>query len=326
MSTTTGQTQWHGLEAWYLEGEVIRMVTVPELGAKIVSLYDKRTKREWLVGPGSRPLKAVAYGAPFTEQDMSGWDEMFPTIVTCKYPAPGVLHGRLLPDHGEAWFLPWVIEQAPGDSLVLSLEGVALPYRLLRTQRFIAGDTLRMEYQLINLGQDSLAYIWAAHPQFLCEGGSRILLPSRIGEVCNTIPAEFGWGEPETRFDWPAAQRPDGTQVSIDQTGPAHLKQARKFFCLPGAYPGWVGLVRDPDRDWLRLDWDPGSVPYLGIWIDEGFISHAAVVALEPTTGFYDSLATAWGKGEVTSVGPGAAVQWALEVRLGTGDQQFPYD
>lgn len=324
MKTTAGQTEWHGFKAWYLEGDFVRVITIPELGAKIVSLFDKRTQREWLVGPGIRPLRAVSYGATFTDQDMSGWDEMFPTITACEYPAPGELNGRLLPDHGEAWFLPWVIEQEPGDSLVLSLEGIALPYRLVRTLRFIASDTLRMEYDLLNLGPEPLAYIWAAHPQFLCEDGARMILPSQIDEVCSTLPAEFGWGEPETRFDWPVAQRPDGTQIRIDQSGPASLKQARKFFSLPGAHPEWVGLVRNPDGDWLRLDWDPASIPHLGIWIDQGYISHTAVVALEPTTGFYDSLAIAWGKGEVTSVGPGAAVVWTLDVRLGTGEHPFP--
>ena len=40
------QTVWHDLSAWALETEILRTIVVPELGAKLVSLFDKRTQRE----------------------------------------------------------------------------------------------------------------------------------------------------------------------------------------------------------------------------------------------------------------------------------------
>ena len=95
MNTTISPTVWHGLGAWALDTDVLRTIIVPELGAKIVSLFDKRNQLEWLVGPGERPFKKVPYGAAFTDQDMSGWDEMFPTIVACEYPGPGERHGSV---------------------------------------------------------------------------------------------------------------------------------------------------------------------------------------------------------------------------------------
>jgi len=60
---------------------------------------------------GNRPFKPVAYGAVFVDQDMSGWDEMFPTINACTYPAPSPYAGITLPDHGEVWVLPWEHDQ-----------------------------------------------------------------------------------------------------------------------------------------------------------------------------------------------------------------------
>ncbi len=110
-----------------LESDFIRTAVVPEMGAKLVSLFDKRTQREWLVAPGLRPLQKVAYGANFVEQDMSGWDEMFPTIVACDYPVPGERFGTPLPDHGEVWPLSWRLEPTSPDSLRTSVEGKALP-------------------------------------------------------------------------------------------------------------------------------------------------------------------------------------------------------
>ncbi|HWQ84365.1 MAG TPA: hypothetical protein VN363_07355 [Anaerolineales bacterium] len=318
------QSTWHGLPAWVLENEALRTIVVQELGAKLVSLFDKRSQKEWLADPGDRAVKKVAYGAVFTDQDMSGWDEMFPTIVACEYPLPGRHAGALLPDHGEVWALPWKLEPAPTGSLTLSVEGIALPYRLTRRLAYCAADVLQMDYGLENLGDEPMPYIWAAHPQFLCGEAAEIRFPFQVSEVCNTVDASWGWGEPETIFTWPAAVRPDGTAFRIDHTGPPTLKQARKFYVLPEKRVAWAGLLRQPVQDWLRLDWDPEKVPYLGLWVDEGALSHTTVAAPEPTTGFYDSLVLAWEKKEITVLEPHATQTWTLTVRLGIPGQPFP--
>lgn len=318
------QTSWYSLEAWVLENENLRTVIVPDLGAKLASLVDKRSGLEWLVGPADRPVKKITYGASFTEQDMSGWDEMFPTIVACNYPGPGERSGAPLPDHGEVWALPWTVSQASDGKLTLSVEGYALPYCLTRTAQYTAPDVLQLDYQLVNLGQEKMPYIWAAHPQFACGLEAEVVLPPHITEVCNTIPNSWGWGEPETRFGWPAAIGVDGESVRIDRVGPPSLHQARKFFLTPDMRAGWAGLIRRPSRDWLRLEWDPNLVPYLGLWVDEGVLNPESVAAPEPTTGYYDSLAVAWSKKQVTVIEPRAVITWRINVRVGTGEQPFP--
>lgn len=326
MNVVLNQIIWHGHDALALESDALRTVVVPELGAKLVSLMDKRTQREWLVGPGDRPLQKVPYGADFTEQDMSGWDEMFPTIVACAHPAPGKQNGAPLPDHGEVWTLPWVTAPGPTDTIRLSVTGKMLPYRLTRTLWLSAADQLEMSYNLENFGQATMPYVWAPHPQFLSGDEAEIVFPPQVTEVVNTIPAEWGWGEPERRFGWPVAMNVDGRRVRIDRTGPPSLKLGRKFFTPPEIRANWAGLIRHPARDWLRMAWDADKVPYLSVWVDEGAFNPASTVALEPTTGFYDSLAVAWEKKEVTMIGPGEMQSWTLSVRLGTGDQPFPAD
>ncbi len=323
MNVSISQSSWYGQKAWVLESETIRTIVVPDVGAKLVSLIDTRTQLEWLAGPGEHPFKKVPYGANFIDQDMSGWDEMFPTIVACDYPAPGENSGTPLPDHGEVWPLSWTIEPSRPGALRLSVEGKALRYRLTRTLMFSAADTMQMHYELENPGWERMPYIWAAHPQFICIDGAEIILPPQVKEVCNTIPAEWGWGDPETRFNWPKALSVDGRQVSIDRTGPASRNQARKFFVLPEISVSWAGLIRQNTKDWLRLDWDPDLVPYLGVWVDEGAINNESVVALEPTTGYYDNLAVAWHKKQVTIIEPGECRSWTISVRLGSGDLPF---
>lgn len=318
MERTFYRTTWYQMDALVLESDRIRTVVVPEMGAKIVSLVDKKKNTEWLIGPGKIPFQAVPYGAPFTEQDMSGWDEMFPSIVACEYPGKGKHHGVPIPDHGEVWTLPWTHDPENRAQLELSVSGKALPYRLTRKMSFPAPDTLKLTYELINQGSAPMPYLWAAHPQFLCGQKTQIVLPEQVQEVCNTLPAEWGWGEPETRFDWPEARDPDKRPQRIDQVGPPTLEKAWKFFTLPDERISQATLIRKPSNDYLRLTWDPNEIPYFGIWVDQGVFSHASVAAPEPSTGYYDSLETAWQKGEVTLAKPGEPCIWSLSVQLGT--------
>jgi hypothetical protein len=114
--------------------------------------------------------------------------------------------------------------------------------------------------------------------------------------------------------------------VRIDSVGPDSRHQARKFFIPPEVSIDWAGLVRKTFGDWLLLEWDPDEIPYLGLWIDDGRISHETVIALEPMTGYYDSLATAWDKQRVAMIGPDEIRSWSLSITLGTAERLFPVE
>jgi hypothetical protein len=140
---TLTPSEWRGQPAWALESARLRVVTTAGVGAKIVSITDKAAGHEWLVAPADRSFGLLTYGATFIEQDMSGWDEMFPTIKACAYPQPGPYAGAALPDHGEVWALPWEMIAAEDGALTLGVDGRALPYRLMRTLRLDDAATLR---------------------------------------------------------------------------------------------------------------------------------------------------------------------------------------
>ena len=322
--STIRQTTWHVLSAWMLENDTLRTIIVPDVGAKLVSLFDKRNQLEWLAGSGDRPFRKVPYGATFTDQDMSGWDEMFPTVLACDYPGPGDQNDTPLPDHGEVWTLPWALVAAQDGRLTFSVEGQALPYRLTRTAEYSSADTLLLHYQLVNHSPQSMPYLWAAHPQFACGLAAEVILPPHITTVCNAIGESWGWGGPETRYAWPVAAALDGMTRRLDQIGPPARHQARKFFVPPEVPVNWAGLMLQPSRAWLRLHWDAQRVPYLGLWMDEGAVNPESVAALEPMTGFYDTLVVAWARQQVALIEPGDTHEWTLTVRVGTGEQPFP--
>lgn len=289
---------WYGQSAVELRSGDLRVVVVPELGGKIASL--RLGDREWLAAPAG-DLHRPSYGDTFVDADMSGWDEMLPTIDACVLPS-----GAALPDHGEVWSCPWRVERASADELVCEVSGRVLPYALRRYLSVgSAGGvaTLRMDYELRVTGPDPVPLLWAAHPQFVVSPKTRLVLPSHVDGVWQVWPKG-------TRLPWPG----DG-QPALEGVGEG---EARKLYLPTRLRADWCAL-EEPDGSSLRLNWDPELVPYLGIWIDHGLAARQPVVALEPTTGYYDSLERADRDGRVSVISPGRPLQFTLTVELRAG-------
>lgn len=276
------------------------MGIAPACGGKITSLLDRRTGREWLAQPTS-PLSAAGYGATFTDADMSGWDEMLPTIVGGPNPAgPGTL-----PDHGEVWSIPWEVLDASDDRIVAAVSGRRLPYRLRRAAQFMGEDGLRLSYELHVEGPEPMPLLWAAHPQLTWRKRTRVELPADVSHVLDVTTG------------------PEPHEVSWDGLLPRYLDHARagegrKVWLRAHQRPSGC-ILRDVDGGTFQLSWDPDVVPYLGVWYDARAYSREPVVALEPSTGFYDDLSFAVANGRVPMVTADRPLRWTLDVRLHPG-------
>lgn len=311
-------TQWFSMPALVLETSALQVITVPAVGAKIVSLFDRIAGREWLLPPNKGFFRPVAYGAPFVEQDMSGWDEMFPTIDRCDYPLEGAYLGAKLPDHGEVWSLAWAHDESTTDAIRLSVVGQALPYTLSRTIHVADERTVRLSYEVINTGTESFGALWAAHPQFAADETTRILLPASVTQVVSVQPTEelpvIG-----QFYNWAEAKTHNGQSLRLDRIRSADTRKHRKVYLPPEQPVSWAGLQQGDDGAWLRLSWDANAVPYLGIWVDEGSFNPAPTAALEPSTGYYDSLTRAWQNQSIMILPPGVPYRWSLDLTLGSG-------
>jgi len=307
-------TTWHGMAALGLENETVRVLTLPELGGKIVSLYDKRHDYEWLVGPDGRAVQLVAYGADFTAQDMSGWDECLPSIKPCEYPADGPYNGADIPDHGEVWALGWDVTDT--DSRVsLAVDGRILPYTLTRSLSLTGAATLALDYTVTNTGSAPFVWLWAAHPQFTATAGTRLTLPDDVTELYNVrdLPAWGAWGR---RYPYPVTDDLHGNRVDLSRVTDASSGTCRKMYVPPEQPIRWAGLADDTHDTSLTMRWDPADVPYVGIWVDEGAVNTQSTLAIEISNGFHDSLETAYENDRVPQLAPGARAAWRVLVEL----------
>lgn len=301
-------TKWHDFDAYSLENDRILIQIVPRLGAKIVSLCDKRSEREWLAPP-IRSVKPTAYGQSFIDQDMSGWDEMFPTILPCEW------EGRSFPDHGEVWSVPWQTE-VQGSALVSERKGIGFPYIFSRKIAFNGINRLKFEYILQNTGEFRFPWLWAAHPQFLADESTEIVFPDTIKKVVNVVENDPVFGRSGQIYDWPVSMLMTGERFRQTRVKSPEVRQCRKFYALPDNIIQWAGLLHHSSGSTLKLRWEADFPIYLGLWIDEGYYQKATVVALEPSSAYYDGLQIALAQDRVPWIEPGENIEWSLEIEL----------
>jgi len=187
---------WAGTPAVSLGNAMLEVTVLPKLGARIVSLRSRQTGREWLwQAKDGRGLFPSLPGTLFEAGPLAGIDECLPTIAPC------VDAGRKLPDHGEAWTSSWSTEVADG-TITNQLDLECLPLRL-RRRLALAGNILRLDYELTNLGSATVRYLWALHPLLAWRPGDRIELhgnsPVQLTAVQGgrlVAGAQGAWPEP----------------------------------------------------------------------------------------------------------------------------------
>ncbi|MDA8291688.1 MAG: hypothetical protein M0Z33_08430 [Actinomycetota bacterium] len=291
---------WHGVDALVLESPSIRVVVLPGLGARVASLVDRRTGKEWLQQPRSGSLgPAPAAGTRFVDTDHFGWDEMFPTVDPCPFPDEA-LPGVELCDHGALWAVPWEVLDASAEACTLRVE-TELPDFSLTRRLALRGAVLRAEYELVSRSDRTLPTLWAAHPQFDAVGARLRIEPSprslvdvTAGDVAVEVPYVGGLEVPR----------------DVTSGGDAMLY-------LPPGEPFERAVLETGDGQSLTWSNDTETCPYLGLWLDRGRHTTGEVVAIEPSTSYYDALDRAVRLGRARHVGPGEAVTWWVEVELG---------
>lgn len=307
METVLSECKWNGLSTFIIENNRMRVGVVPEHGAKIVSIYDKKNDREWLVPP-MRPIQPLSYGQSFIEAEMCGWDEMMPTITVCEW------QGKELPDHGEVWSIPWSVEPFE-NGICCAVDGRMMPYHFSRSMS-LSENKLLLQYQLKNNSDMTIPWLWAAHPQFAADEYTRIILLKGINRVVNVIHNDPVLGEIERTHDWPVIWGEDRQPFHLDQIASCSQYTCRKIYAQPSDHPAFAQLTDQKKSCALKLSWNPEQVPYLGIWIDEGVYNTTATAALEPSTGYYDGIDIALKKNRCPILKAGESVSWVVNLQI----------
>ena len=320
---SAAEVDYAGWRALALENEHARLVAIPEIGGKIVSLHGKAAGTELLWQDPTRPYRAPVYGDEFGNYDASGFDECFPSIGECLYPA-FPWSTSTAPDHGELWCVPWRAELASAATIYLHTYGVRFPYHFEKWIA-LAEDSAHytLTYRLTNLSPFELPYLWSAHPLFAAEEGMQILLPGSSTLRLNHAIGNRVRGDTLQEYTWPWVAGPAGEPVDYSLVGASSLNANDKVFADTPA-DGWCALYRPESGECVAFAMSPQEVPFVGVCVNHGGWPFSGArgywVALEPCTGWPDRLDDAIRRGAHRVLPPGASREWSLSLLLGRAD------
>ena len=179
MKTETFKTVQQGFTVYGLKNDRVELRVAPGLGARVFSLRDLRTGREWMWHPpGELKLFPNKFGDPFIDSTLTGIDECLPTLSACEWKS------RQIPDHGEVWALPWKIDEAAflERKITTSVAAPLSPFSFIRMIELDA-NTVTFSYELTNTGLQPEEFVWTVHPLLTLEEGDRMELPGEVAEI-----------------------------------------------------------------------------------------------------------------------------------------------
>jgi galactose mutarotase-like enzyme len=309
-------TTWGRWPAVRLEDDSLALVVVPGLGARAVSLVDRRSGREWLV-QGDPPGRdeAAAWASEdvvFDGRTSFGWDECLPSVAPSPDPLdPGA---PALRDHGDQWARPaepYLDEQT--GTLEKTFSSTRWPYAFDRRVSLPGEGEILVEYRLTSRAEKAIPVLWSMHPVFRFEPGTRL-------DLGRTREARLTWANglplsPADRVGWPVASLDDGQPIDLSHVRGREGWAAKLYAAAPE-----VARAVTPDGSALELRWDRETAPTLGVWLSTGGWPvggpPAEQVALEPTTSPDDHLGDALAHERALMLEPGDVRHWWVRIRL----------
>src|SRR6266849_6502357 len=279
-----------GFEVYTLRNQEVELAVVPELGARIISLKDLRTGREWLWHPaGGRKLFRNRAGDNFASSPLIGVDECLPTIAPCSWQE------RDLPDHGEVWAAAWTLDFEAWERGLLrtSVSLKISPFVFERTIE-LQENQVRLSYQLGNRAGAEELYLWAMHPLLQLQNGDELELPASTRALLDGAP-------------WLDAINSTRSKGDCEKIFASRVREPR-------------AAINNPQTgDRLEFEWDATENNTLGLWLNRGGWHGHHHFALEPANGEPDNLATAAQRKRCGRVAPYGSITWRVCIRVGNG-------
>ena len=294
--------------SYRLRNDFLSIEVVPELGAKIASLRNLATGREWMWRP--RPDAKLFRNKQkdgFDASTLIGADECLPTITPCQF------HGRDLSDHGEVWSTPWVVDEA-----ALSAQQIQTIIRLpispfeLRRSISLQENEILFDYRLTSLSSKPERFLWAFHPLMPLEHGDSVELPSHITSV--KIGSVKGVAaSASNRWSWP--EPAPGLRLDQMDFGTGAFAYAKLFAEFAEGAEGFAGIRKGQER--LLFRFDTAQISAAGLWFSRGAWNGHTHMAIEPTNASTDSLCEVAASSR-SIVQPFQKVRWQFRISMET--------
>ena len=296
----------------FLESEELRVVIEPFSGGKISSFFDKAGNTEWFFQDFRKqfsPEKGFSY------HDLSGFDECFPTVAACEYSS-GPLKGLELGDHGLLWQKEWNTK-VDLNKVITCCDIPELQCHFERVCRFETPSCLRLDYTILNFGQNQMPFIYSAHSFLNATKTCCLELPKRMRDVYIYVASENSGFKSNTWIKNKVLK-----EIVCKKNLSAKKESFVKFFS-DKLRTNSAGLHNLKTGKTLTVEFDHDHLPHLGVLVNEGYdglgdgdFKGKLLVALEPTTSIGDDIQTAEKTQTLKTIPAGESVKFWIKIDI----------
>jgi hypothetical protein len=308
-------TEWSlaGQQAVILENVAVRVVLLPGLGGKVLSIIDKRVDRELLWRNDRVPVRPAAFGTSYDDQFLGGWDELYPNDM------PEELAGESVPDHGELWAVPWSASVGSTGAVAwveLNVAGAITGTQVVKRLSLGSGTELSIDYRVTNTCRVDQPFLWKSHVAVALHPDTVVDMAAR-----EVLVEEFGSprARPEGgRFTWPYLDT-GGRRHDLRTLPSTTERGVAEFLLATTLERGECSVTHPSARTGLHLTWDEQELP--SCWL---FASYGGgwrgldVLVLEPCSGYPLSVAAGVRAGTHQTLRAGTTKSWRLTARIGS--------
>jgi hypothetical protein len=294
-------TDWtyRGLRVVTLENRYLRVLVLPEAGAKIWQITYKPFDVDLLWNNCRNSPAHLAMNSRYDDVWSGGWDELFPNDEVA------TIDGETYPDHGELWTGKWDFEPFSSADAV----GVTLTYLTpisgIQVEKTI---TLRREsariffqHRFTNVGRSPFPFLWKLHPAMDVTPDHRIDFPPMQVELEPAFPGTLEGAPP--RSTWPCVCV-GNRQVDLRQV-PRPEERQLYFFYGTELKQGWCALTNANTGLACGWHYDPAVFSCAWLFATYGGWRNYNVAVLEPCTGYPLNFAAMQAAGRHKILAPG---------------------
>jgi hypothetical protein len=289
-----------------MENRWLQVDIAPLLGGKIISLYNKPLKHEFLWKNKSLPLQTYPAGTEYDPHFYGGIDELLPNDI------PETIDGITYPDHGELWTT--ILESAIDNHSVvlkntLPLSGLYYE-KVLRLDE--AGPYVHTDYTIRNDSTGKRHFLWKLHGALSIQPGDRIECPALSAQVADPQYSRFS---DTTPFTWPIIENTNAAIIPAPNG-------SMDFFYLLDLQQGRMQWISHDQTKQFSYLFDTKIFPYAWYFASYGgFLGHYTAV-LEPCTTMPIVMNEAIEKGQCSVLGAGESIQTTVTMFAGAYKQE----
>lgn len=294
-----------------------RVVLLPHIGGKVASFYLKDKKFELLYQNQNDTYREAKFGDDFSDYDTSGFDDCFPSIDKSIETIDN--KQVIYPDHGEVWSscFEYNIPDVNKDMVNLSFSSSTFSYTFEKSISLQDTD-LMISYKITNNAQVPLKGFYTVHCLAKCEENMRVRLGSELHEVINVTDSNY-LGAKGTIHKYPMTTDSMGNTYMLNRIFNKSAGKIEKYYATTPKTDGYCSLYYPNDDVTFSITYDVGKLPYIGFWVTEGGYKGCYNCALEPSSGYYDSMETALLNNIYNSISPGESFIFDLKLSLSSG-------